>query len=38
MVVALAGRRVDAPGEETVRFPRENVSLGISFVQLRGQK
>ena len=39
MVVALAGRRVDAPGEETVRFPRENVSLVQSriFNWLAGQ-
>lgn len=26
MVVALAGRRVDAPGEETARFPRKNIA------------
>lgn len=26
MVIALAGRRVDAPKAETARFPRENVS------------
>jgi len=27
MIIALAGRRVDAPGAETVRFPPENVAL-----------
>src|SRR5690349_21067050 len=27
MVIALAGRRVDAPGAETARFPPKNVSL-----------
>jgi len=39
MVIALAGRRVDAPGEETVRFPQENVSLVQSriFNWLAGQ-
>jgi hypothetical protein len=26
MIIALAGRRVDAPRAETVRFPRENVA------------
>jgi len=39
MVVALAGRRVDAPGEEIARFPRENVARVRSriFNWLAGQ-
>jgi hypothetical protein len=39
MVVALAGRRVDAPGEEIAQFPRENVARVRSriFNWLAGQ-